>query len=63
MLLLSRIDPQVMAAAVKSGTLLARMRMTDAKRHPAISPAMTRDGTGVPTNTGTGLRIRGDETA
>jgi hypothetical protein len=36
-LLLSRVDPQVMAAAVESGTLLARMRMTDAKGHPAIS--------------------------
>lgn len=36
-LLLSRVDPQVMAAAVASGTLVARMRMTDAKGHPAIS--------------------------
>jgi Family of unknown function (DUF5990) len=36
-LLLSRVDPQVMAAAVETGTLLARMRMTDAKGHPAIS--------------------------
>lgn len=35
-LLLARVDPKVMADAVASGTLLARMRMTDAKGHPAI---------------------------
>lgn len=38
-LLLSGVAPDVMAAAVESGTLLARMRMTDAKGHPACATA------------------------
>ena len=36
-LLLSGVEPQVMAAAVGTGLLLARMRMTDAKGNPACA--------------------------
>jgi hypothetical protein len=36
-LLLSGVAPDVMAAAVERGTLLARIRLTDAKGHPACA--------------------------
>lgn len=36
-LLLSGVEPGVMAAAAETGTLLARVRMTDAKGNPACA--------------------------